>query len=33
MVDTAMLFGADEAKAKEDMLEVLKFEIKLAKIS
>ena len=33
MVDTAMLFGADEAKAKEEMAEVLKFEMKLAKIS
>ena len=33
MVDTAVLFGADESKAKEEMTEVLKFEMKLAKIS
>ena len=30
MVDTAVFFGANEAKAKEELSEVLDFEMKLA---
>ena len=33
MVDTAVFFGANEAKAKEELSEVLDFEMKLANIS
>ena len=33
MVDTAVFFGANEVKAKEELSEVLDFEMKLANIS